>query len=177
MTAEQAEREAAVMRIQNAAAYIPRALLSEQQALANHSQTLAELHSRGGLDAGEAASIILGEGWSEGFSRSVEEAWRVIFDAARAAGRAEGRAEGRADRIEILEHDLARVQALEGALRTLAWDVGVAMAGVGMHSNPRLILRALDAAFPKIDAALETARALLPHPAEGPEASQGDEDA
>ncbi len=37
-------------------------------------------------------------------------------DAGWAAGRAEGRAEGRADRIAILEHDLARIEALEDVL-------------------------------------------------------------
>ncbi len=110
-TPQEAEREPAVMRIQVAAAYIPRELLNEQQAQTNHSQTLATLHDRGGLDIGEAASIVLGEGWTKVCSRSVEDAWRVIFAAARAAGRAEAAA--KAEAVEPLLEALTAVVMAE----------------------------------------------------------------
>ncbi len=76
------------------------------------------------------------------------------------AARAAGRAEGRTDRIEDLERYLARTQELEGALREA--------------------VRYLDTDTEswwsdKFEAKINRWRALLPFPAEGPEASEGDD--
>ncbi len=112
----------------------------------------------------EQDAVFVGGGHPEEHQPGPEQAEReAAVDEAHAFGYREGH---RAGLVAGSTEGEARIEALEGALRALAWDVEVAMAGVGMHSNPRLIVRALDKASPLIDAAIEDTRALL---------SEGDE--
>lgn len=63
-------------------AYVPRALLDEQQAVKNHDQTLDRLAERGGLAISEAYYIARRESWPYGRGRiEDEDAWRWFFNA------------------------------------------------------------------------------------------------
>ncbi|RKZ94679.1 MAG: hypothetical protein DRQ40_05320 [Gammaproteobacteria bacterium] len=59
---------------------VPWAFLAphEEQAQRNHSQSLARLASRGGLDAGEILAIVTGKKWSE-ISKNYEYNIRTLM--------------------------------------------------------------------------------------------------